>query len=460
MKIKDIFMKEDEILKIHNVTVEILSKVGVNFFSEKALDLFKKNGAKVVDNRVFIDEELLTRALSTVPEKFTLKGKDKNIEIGGDNTIFVPASGPVFSMKGKDRKECTSEDFINFTKLVESSNVIDVINPNMIEPQDMPTEKRRNFQMAASLKYGTKPMLGFTTSPEASRESINMVQDFYGKKEDNQLLGLISPISPLTYDDVMLEAMFIYAENSQPLMIACCSLPGATSPVTISGTLAVNNAEVLAGIVLSQLIKPGLGVIYGNTSGSCDLRYATPAIGGVETSLITAAVAALTKHYKIPSRSGGSLTDAKAIDMQAGVESTITILPTIMSGINFVFQSCGILDSFNVLSYEKFVLDEQTIRMLNRWSEGFEITDELIGSDVIEKIGPGGQYLEEMHTMRHFRGEHLIPKLFNKVGFEAWEMNGAVSVEEHASQEVEKRLNSFEEPTLSDKQNDLLKNYI
>jgi trimethylamine---corrinoid protein Co-methyltransferase len=462
MKIRNDFMNPKDVEMIHEATINVLSKVGVEFKHEKALSIFAKHGARVEGDKVFISESLLQSALSSIPKSFVLLGRssDKNVNISLGQTVFAPASGPIFIREGLERRFATCKDFENFTKLCESSTTIAVINANITEPQDLEYNKRNPFRIATSLKYTTKPLMGFTIGKSDAQDCIELVQKFVGSKEKNLIMGVISVISPLKYDSAMLEALFEYAKEDQPLLFACCSLPGATSPISIAGTLVVNNAEVLAGIVLSQLIKPGLSVIYGNTSPSCDMRYMNPAIGSPETGLITFATAALSKYYGIPCRSGGSLSDAQTPDIQAGIESTLTILPPIISGISFVLQSCGILESFNALSYEKFVIDEQLIETSKRFCRGFDITEDLIGFDTILNVGSGGHFLEEMHTMEHFRNEHYIPKLSSKESYDVWTMNGSQSMLEKARLEISKRVNQFELPCITKEQKNILSLYL
>ncbi len=462
MRIERDFLGKEEVELIHEATLEILSKVGVEFQHKGAIEVFTKHGAKVEGNKVYIDKKLFETALSSIPQSFILRGRtsDKDIEIGLGKTVIGTASGPVFIREGDSRRFTTSKDFENFTKLCESSKTIEVMNGNMTEPQDIDIEKRNGFRLATSLKYSTKPLMGFTIGKADAQDSIGILQSFVGSKEKNLIMGIISVISPLTYDFGMLDSMFEYIEEDQPLMFACCSLPGATSPVTIAGTLAVNNAEVLAGIILSQLIKPGFPVIYGNTTPSCDLRYVTPAIGGVETALITTATATLGKYYGIPSRSGGSLTDSKLPDMQAGIESTLTILSPIMSGINFILQSCGILESFNVLCYEKFLIDEQNIEMVKRFCLGFDIDKDLLGREVIENVGPGGHFLQEIHTMMHFKNEHYIPYLSSRESYDMWLNNSSRTITSNAAEEIKKRLEEFEAPEITKEQRKLLSQYL
>lgn len=222
----------------------------------------------------------------------------------------------------------------------------------------------------------------------------------------------------------MLQACRYFAERNQATMFPCCSMPGVTSPVTLSGTVICNNAENLAGIVYAQLVRPGAPVVYSNTSGGTDMRFVTPAIGSPETALISFASASLAKYYNIPCRTGGSLADSKCVDWQCGVESTFTMMAALMSSASFVLHSCGVMDSFNVLCYEKYLLDEQNIEMIRKLVNGMSVHTDSEELENLSDVGPGGQFIGEEHTMDYMKDELYTPALFNKMSFTGWEDAG------------------------------------
>ncbi|MCL1993874.1 MAG: trimethylamine methyltransferase family protein [Spirochaetes bacterium] len=460
MKVTGNFLSKAEMEKIHTMSLRVLANVGVSFDDEHALETFRKHGARVENDVVYIDEALLNKALSTVPFTFDIYGRNKTkVVVGGGHQVIAPASGPLYVLNGEDIHRNTAEDYKNFQKLHHNSPVMDMLNPNLIEPSDISREVVRNYQMAVCLKYTEKPLLGLTTSPQDAVNSIEMTQRFYGFTS-NVLLGIVNVISPLKYDKTMLEALRLCVERDQPVMVACCSLPGATSPATLSGTIVVNNAEVLAGIVYAQLLRPGVGVLYGNTSGNCDMRYVNISIGAPETSLFIFAAAAMAEYYKIPCRTGGALSDSKTVDWQAGVESSITMLPSLMSGSHFILHACGVMDSFNIISYEKYLLDEQNIQMLRRITQGTEILDNEEEFANILEVGTGGQYLQSGHTMEHFQDQLYNPLLFNKMAYEVWEQKGCPSAVEAAGKAVKKRLEDYSFPEMLPDQEKVLESYI
>jgi len=461
MKFKAHFLTEEEAAQIHAMTVRILEEVGVEFEDESARETFRQHGARVENGKVYITGRMLEKALAGVPESFTVWGRSgKSTTIGGGHLTIAPDGGPMFIRKGDEQYRAQAKDFKNFQKLCHTSKIMDMNAPWITEPADIDRALVRDYQMAVTLKYTDKPVAGYTTSEQDSIHSIEMTQKFYGIYDKYVSLGVISAISPLKYDETMLKSVRVYAERNQPLVFASCSMPGATSPITLSGTMVVNNAEVLAGIVYAQLLQPGLPVVYGNTTGGCDLRYAAPTIGSPEAAMLVQATAGMAAYYNIPCRTGGSLADSKCVDWQAGVESGMMLLTTLMTDAGFVFQSCGILDSFNTLCYEKFILDEQNIEMFRRMTGGYSFAPTEADYQDIAAAGPGGEYLSSNLTMRRFKKELYVPKLFSKMDYNSWETQGKLTALDYARRELDKRLSAYQMPEMMPEQGEVLRSYI
>jgi trimethylamine--corrinoid protein Co-methyltransferase len=258
----------------------------------------------------------------------------------------------------------------------------------------------------------------------------------------------------------MIDHIIDYAAAGQPLMIAACSQPGATSPVTLAGTLVVDGAQVLAGLVLTQLLAPGLPVIMGSTSTSCDLRSIAPSIGSPETGLITVAFKALCRRYGVPCRSGGTLTDSKDTDMQAGIEGAMAMMPAILSGVDFVLHACGTMESFTTVCLEKFIIDEETTSAMLRMQKGFEFDDETLAADCIKEVGIGGNFLTHDHTLDNFRSELFMPSLFSKESFPKWEEAGKKDLTQVAGERLKQRLAAYKFPSITETQEKLLQKYF
>jgi trimethylamine--corrinoid protein Co-methyltransferase len=201
----------------------------------------------------------------------------------------------------------------------------------------------------------------------------------------------------------MLGAIMEYAGAGQPQLISSLSMAGATSPVTLAGSLALQNAEILAGIVLAQLVREGAPVVFAGASSNVDMGHAHLSIGSPEMAVNTAATAQMARYYNLPSRSGGAVCDAKVPDAQAGYESMMSLLMAQVSGINFVLHSAGILESYNCVSYEKFIIDDEMCGMVKRIKKGYEVNADTLCLNVIREVGPGGHFLDTDHTFEHFR---------------------------------------------------------
>jgi trimethylamine--corrinoid protein Co-methyltransferase len=458
------FLSQGELDTLHAAIVKTLAEIGVRFQHEEALDVFRKNGASVTGDTVRIPEALLDRALKTVPDRFVLKGRspEYDLEVGGAKPVLASSSGPVFARVGGVRRPATREDFLDLLKLTETSSLVNICNYIVVEPQDMPEERRKLYQVASALKYSHKPLIGITMGKGRTKECLTLLDRFYQDSGSGipRAIGIISPISPLVYDEGMTTHIFGYAQGNQPIMIAACSQPGATSPATLAGTLVIDTAEVLAGVTLSQLLKPGLPVIMGSTSAACDLRYVSPAIGSPETGLITVAFKALCKRYNIPCRSGGTLADSKDTDMQAGIEGAMAMLPAILSGVDFILHACGTMDSFNTVCLEKFVIDEEICSAMLRMAAGFEINDDTLALECIDEVGPGNNFMMHEHTLDHFKTEMWRPALFSRENFSAWKEAGSKTLPDRAAEMLRNRLAAFKFPQITKEQEKLLEPYF
>jgi trimethylamine--corrinoid protein Co-methyltransferase len=246
----------------------------------------------------------------------------------------------------------------------------------------------------------------------------------------------------------MLDALLEYAKARQPVVIAALAMAGSTGPVTLAGLLAMQNAELLAGIALTQWISPGMPVVFGSTSTNIDMKSGALCIGSPELSQMVAAHAQLARRYGIPSRSGGSLTDASSPDAQAGFESMMALLTTANSGVDFVLHSAGILSAYLAFSYEKFVLDDEMCGMVRRLRRGFTVSPETLAYDVIARVGPGGNYLMEDHTVERCRSEFWKPSVCDRSGLEAWMAGGRQDAVARARARWQKLVRDHKDPEL------------
>lgn len=431
---KSLFLSQEDIETIHHTSMALLEKVGVEFPSEEALAIFKANGVRVEGCRVFLDRRKVEEAVQQAPAQFTIQARNPELEVvvGGDNQVFVPGYGaPFIADLEIGKRHGTMEDYDNLVRLADALPNQDMSGHLLVEPSDVPAESANLYMLRSHMVHSDKPFMGSAAGFPGARRSLEMAAILFGfddqerLKERPVMSALINSLSPLGYSQEMLDALVEYARWRQPVIIAALVMAGFTGPITIAGVLAQQNAEILAGLTLAQLISPGTPVVYGSTSTNMDMNTAGLAIGSPELSIFIVAHAQMARHYRLPCRGGGCLTDSHQPDAQAGFESMMSMLTTVTSGVNFVLHACGILSSYLTFSYEKMVMDDEICGMVRRFKQGFSVEPATLAYDLIAEVGPGGNFISETHTLERCRTEFWRPRLFRRLSFENWQEAGA-----------------------------------
>jgi trimethylamine--corrinoid protein Co-methyltransferase len=446
------FLSASDIQAIHDTSMKLLKEIGILFPEESAVDVFRDHGFKIEGQKIFFNEEQVMEAVKNVPGQFTLyaRNPERDVIIGDGKPIFAPGYGAPFLVDTQTgKRNPTIEDYHNLVKLAHILPNQDLSGHLMVEPRDIPSKTAHLDMLKAHMLHSDKPFIGSAEGACGAQHTMEMIDILFGGKPDRPVtLGLINPLSPLGYGSEMLQALMAYARAQQPVIIATLIMAGSTGPITLAGVLTVQNAELLAGIVLAQLISPGLPCLYGSTSTNIDMRTGALAIGSPELSLCLSAHAQLARFYGLPSRGGGALTDASLTDPQAGYESMFSLLTTVNSGIDFVLHAGGIVSSYLAFSYEKFVMDDEVCGMLRQYLRGIEVDSETLAYEVIANVGPGGHFLGEDHTLERCRTEFWRPKLFDRSGLEAWWDGDRSDTTTRATQRWQDLLNGHEDPPL------------
>jgi trimethylamine--corrinoid protein Co-methyltransferase len=298
--------------------------------------------------------------------------------------------------------------------------------------------------------HSDKPFIGSVEGKVGARHTMELASILFGEETGKRpvTIGVISSLTPLGYSAEMLCALMAYARHRQPVLVAAAAMGGSTAPITLAGMLAMQNAELLAGITLTQLISPGTPVIYGSTSTNTDMKTGALAIGSPENSLVITAIAQIARYYRLPSRSGGALTDSHSPDARSGYESMHNLLTTVNTGIDFVLHAAGILSSFLAFSYEKFVIDDEMCGMVRRYRRGISVTSETLAYDVIANVGSGGNYLMEPHTIARCRNEFWQPTIGDRESIGDWMATGRPDETARARQRWQKLLAEHQDPPL------------
>jgi trimethylamine--corrinoid protein Co-methyltransferase len=448
-------LTKTQVEKVHETSLQILEQIGLDFDYPPALEVLKKGGAKVDGQRAFFPSRLVEAQIKKAPRRFTLHARNpkNNVVVGGSNTVFAPGYGaPFVTDLEHGRRKAILKDFENFIKLTGASANQDILSGTVVEPTDAPYETRHAQMIYTAVKYSDKCVMGSTMGARAARDCIQMAAILLGSRDQIEtapgIVGIIGPLTPLKYDARMLGALMEYAAAGQSPLIASLAIAGATGPVTLAGNLALQNAEVLAGIVLAQLVREGTPVIFGGASSNTEMRNGTLSIGSPEMALNTAATAQMARYYKLPVRGGGAVCDAKSPDAQASYESMMSLSMAQACGINFVLHSAGILESYNCMSYEKFIIDDEICGMVKRIQSGIEVNPDTLALDVIKEVGPGGHFLDKDHTYNHFRTEFYQPRLSNRDDFVTWQANGSPQSMETAHKKYKEILETYEAPEL------------
>ncbi|GAB4529157.1 MAG: glycine betaine--corrinoid protein methyltransferase [Anaerolineae bacterium] len=445
-------LARDDIERIHRTSMRLLAKVGVAFPYQEALDVFRSHGSKVDGNRVFLSEDFVMAALSTVPAQFTIHARnpERNVMVGGGDPVLAPGYGAPFLVDARHGKRLpTMEDYHNLVRLAHMLPNQDMSGHLIVEPGDVPAATAHLRMLHAHIVHSDKVFIGSAAGKRGVQHTLEMANILFGEPGDRAVtISLINSLSPLSYSTEMLEALVGYARARQPVVIAALMMAGSTGPVTLAGVLATQTAELLAGVVLTQLINPGTPVVFGSTSTNIDMRSGALAIGSPELSQLIAAHAQLARYYGLPSRSGGALTDASYPDAQAGFEAMMSLLITFNSGIDFVLHAGGILSSYLAFSYEKFVLDDEMCGAVRRLRQGIPVEPETLAYDVVASVGPGGNFLVEMHTVERCRTEFWTPALCDRAGLDAWMQSGRQDAVDRARKRWQKLVETHEDPPL------------
>jgi trimethylamine--corrinoid protein Co-methyltransferase len=444
----------DEINLIHDASMEILAETGIKFNSGEALDLFRENGFSVTNPRVYITEEQVMRALETVPSRFVVHARNPqyNVAIGEDDFVFLPTAGaPNVSDDKGNRRPAVMEDYRTCCKMVQTSDQLDMNGYLTIQPTDIPSQVSHLDMMLANITLCDKAFASASNFRQAARDAVEMAAMVWGGvdelKKQPVMPAVVHAASPLKYASEMAEIIIDLARLGQPLVITDMVLAGTSGPVSLPGLLAMANAEILAGIVLSQLAGPGTPVVYGSVSAPSDMRTVASAVGAPEAVVLASAVIQLARHYKVPSRTGGMLTNSHCLDSQAAAEGTLMMGTAVRNGANFILHACGQLGSYISMSFEKWILDEEICRTLRRVLTAMEVNVASIDVETIKSLGSDGNYLTHPTTFKHCRNLYM-PLLFTRDDHQRWEANGSLRAGDNTRKILQERLQKYEKPPI------------
>jgi trimethylamine---corrinoid protein Co-methyltransferase len=435
---------------------KLMTEIGVEFMDERALELFRQAGQKVVDNTVFLDPDFVLAQVAKAPGEFDVQARNpaNSIHIGGQSMAFGAVYGPPFVRQGQVRRDATMSDFRNFTQLAQSFEVMDSAGGVICEPNDTPLDSRHLDMTYALQTLTDKVYMGNVVSGVNAADTIEMSSILFGGRDNivktPASIQLINCNSPLRWDDRMLESQFEYSAAGQPVVLTPFILMGAMSPVTIPAALVQQIVEALSGIALSQLINPGCPVIFGSFLSNIDMQSGSPTFGTPESGIGLLCTGQIARHFGLPFRTGGGLTSSQVPDAQAGYEALMTMMPTFLAGANWVMHSAGWLEGGLVAGYEKFIVDIEILQMMHAEFTPLEIDEDSMAFGAHEEVGHGGHFLGAMHTMERFRTCFYRPLLSSSDNYEKWMRTGGFDAAARAEKIYQKKLEEYVAPPLDD----------
>lgn len=461
-------LEEAQLAAIEAQAEWILATVGIEFRGdEEALRLFREAGAKVEGPRVRFEPGHVRGLCATAPAEFMLHGRDpqSSVTLGGDHVVLMPGYGsPFVTDLDKGRRYATLEDFRNFVKLTYLSPWLTHSGGTVVEPVDIPVNKRHLDMVAAHLTLSTKPFMGAVTAPERAADSIAMARLAFGDafmERHAVIQANINVNSPLVYDATMSAALRCYAEAGQCVAVSPAVFGGAMGPVSQAAVVAQTLAEAMVGIALAQLVRPGCPCVLGSFHSTMNLKSGALTMGSPEANLATMALGQLGRRLGVPVRSGGGqITAANAPDGQAMQDSAGAMWATLLSGAHQVWHAAGWLEGGLTMSYEKFVMDLDHCGMMLRFLQGLPVSEEAFGRDAYLEAGPGQTFLSTAHTMRHYADANFMPDLPEPGAYEAWAQAGSPGLEQRASARWKAILEAYEPPHMDAGTKDAIEDYV
>ncbi len=449
-------LSEEEIELIHSYSLKVLEEVGIKVKDCSAYEVFKKNKAITNGDLVKIPRSMVLDALESTPSKVVLYGRQQRhtLELKG-REVHLGTGGAalnVIDLDSKEPRKATLRDIMLLAKLVENLEYVDFyIRP--VVAQDVPKEELDINKYYASMLGTTKHVMGSVYSIKSFHQVKKLASIIAGSLESLKKRPFISFItcwmrSPLALDPQATEIMMEIVKERLPVVLSSAPMAGSTAPITLGGCLVQIHAEILSGLVLSQLVNPGTPVIYGYVPSVANPISMDYLGGSAEFGLLNAGAVQLAAHFGLPNYSSAGLTDSKIPDAQAGIEKALSILQVAMAGGNYIHHAAGMLESMLTVSYAQYVIDNDMLGMVSRILKGIEINDNSLAFDVISKVGPGGNYISEKHTAKNLRKEYFFPKVMDRDLRKEWTAKGSQDLWQKANNRVKAILSSDQLPKI------------
>jgi len=447
-------LTDEEVEAIHQATLHILSEVGIVLTQPEARDVLTSARATARDDRVLLPPDLIERVLAHCPCQVTIRGRDGQTAVLGDGTLHwhnLGGARDIYDPHTGQRRPATIQNVRDSARLLDVLDSATTITP-FFTPQDVPGPLMSLAMYRHTLPHTTKPVHGPGVQTAAEVRYIAQMATVVGPPAEVLTLGT-SPVSPLTFPNDVAEAVMETARLGVPLGPLPCPIAGATSPLSLAGALAQQNAEVLASVVLAQLTRPGLPIVYCGRLAMMEPRTGISVWGGVEIGLASAATVQIGHRYNLPVNVYGLATNAHVADLQNGYERALNAAIPALAGADEL-SGIGEMEAGVSSSYAQMVCDNEIAASVRRLQRGLSVNEDALAMEVIAVVMDGPRnFLGQRHTVRYLQaGEVLLPRLADRRTWEEWDRAGRDGIIERAQAEAERLLAEHVIPPLTEEQ--------
>lgn len=447
----------DELESIHLASLRILETIGMDFLDAEARRMLTEAGAETQSGseRVRFPAGMVTERIATAPSNFTLHAPNPahNLAIGGNNVAFgsVASAPNVFDMDG-GRRVGNRADYQNLLRLSQALNSVHFLAGYPVEPIDIHASIRHLDATFDAITLCDKPIHAYSLGAQRNLDCLEMMRivrqvDNHTLEQQPSIFSVINSSSPLRLDTPMLHGIMEFSSRNQVIVMTPFTLAGAMAPVTLAGALAQQNAEALAGIAFTQVVRSGAPVIYGGFTSNVDMQSGAPALGTPEFTRAAMVGGQLARRYNLPYRSS-NVCAANAVDAQAAYESMFSLWGAVMGGANFIMHGAGWMEGGLHAGFEKMILDAELLQMFEAFLEPIVVDEDTLAVDAIAEVGPGGHFFGVQHTQDRFRTAFHHPMLSDWRNYESWEEAGSPEAYGKANSVMKTLLAAYEPPAL------------
>ena len=447
-------LDESECACLFHSVLHCLERTGINVLNKDARALLADAGARVDGERVRLPAELTREALAASPKGFTLFGRDpqRKMEVAPGKVHFGPGltSSYFIDPHTGERRKPLRQDLVSAARVSDSLENIDYLM-GLVMPADIPASQASVIEFAEMVTHSGKPLIAWADSVSNLEDIYRIATAVRGSEErlqERPLFALFAVgLGPLVHPDVVMAKVLWCAERHIPLVYHGHGVAGVSAPVTGAGSLVVNLAGCLSGLVIAQLKQPGTPVCMGAVPAPMDPHTCRPSYGSPELNLYSAAIADVAHYLELPYMGTAGASEAKCLDLQAAIESTTQVIFSLLSGTTLPHDA-GFLDCADIGSLELLVMNDEIISMARRIMRGIEINEDTLMLDLIDRIGPGGEFISTDETAHHFRQEIWRPRLMDRQPWTVWSEKGSHGMHDRIQERIHNILATHTPPPL------------